>query len=43
MEKTIGEIKSDIAALRAHADKYRRLAEQRRAADQQGDASLPGG
>jgi len=34
MEKTIREIRGDIASLRAHADKYRTLAEQRRAVDQ---------
>jgi hypothetical protein len=35
IKKTIDEIRSDIASLREHADKYRKLAEQRRAVDQQ--------
>jgi hypothetical protein len=34
MEKTLAEIKADIASLREHAANYRRLAEERRAVDQ---------
>ena len=34
MEKTIADIRADIASLREHAAKYRELAEQRQAVDQ---------
>ena len=34
MEKTFADIEADIASLRANASKYRRLAEERMAADQ---------
>lgn len=34
MEKTFADIEGDIASLRANASKYRRLAEERMAADQ---------
>jgi phage shock protein A len=34
MEKTLAEIKANIAALRAHVAQYRQLAEARKAADQ---------
>jgi hypothetical protein len=34
VEKTLADIEQDIAALRANASKYRRLAEERMAADQ---------
>jgi hypothetical protein len=34
VEKTLAEIKADIAALRKHAARYRRLAEARKAVDQ---------
>jgi hypothetical protein len=33
MEKMLAEIKADIAKLHEHAAKYRKLAEERRAAD----------
>lgn len=34
MEKTLAEIHADIASLREHAAKFRRLAEERKAVDQ---------
>jgi hypothetical protein len=34
VEKTFADIEADIASLRANASKYRRLAEERMAADQ---------
>ena len=33
MKKTLADIEADIESLRANAEKYRRLAEERRAAD----------
>ena len=34
MERTIEQINADLASLRAHVVKFRRLAEQRQAADE---------
>jgi hypothetical protein len=34
MDKTLTEIRSDIASLREHAAKYRKLAQERRAVEQ---------